>query len=438
MKALALLTLSFVLYLPAERIPVNPYYDFPETLIANATHDRIYTNRVMQALSIASYYRQSLVYEDSFAGAPIPIALSMEKKKMVEAHQFIIDQAKNYRILILNENHIRPQHRLYVKSLLHELHREGYNFFMAEGIWFHNTIAAKGYPTSGDGQLLNEPNYASLIRYAMREGYKIAAYEQASEKKEYWDDSIKLDKYGSIKYISYNPRDSVVLIYDKNGLQNTIFTSVRERVQAENIFKIVQQNPSSKFVILAGHGHLYEEGPMMGAKLKALLNYEDILTFDEVSLTDRVLVIDSSRRDTIRSAFPYLLYDSGKAEYYNSLGRGQVDYTIFNAHVRDSLSRPYYLFTDVEHRNVYHIPANRVGGCPCVFTAYNAKEYAQAGAAAIAVDNIYGKDDDLPPLLLYAGDYVIVRKKREGGVTCFKVTIPGSTKEKNARALRND
>jgi hypothetical protein len=369
------LSLYLLLFLPvaatAQSNNGNPLYDFPELIIKNSGIGFGHVNKNLNDLSIAGHYDASRAYEDSFGSRPSPVVLTLQHKKILDARDLILKEALKYRILLINEAHNRPEHRLFTKSLLQGLHDIGYNVFMAEGIKFINGLHSRSYPVSTDGYLLNEPVYASLIRYANKIGYAVYAYERDSEKKgnKYWDDSVKLDQYGSIKYLSYQPRDSMVLIFDEKGLKNTIMTSAREAAQAENIVNVIKAHPASKFIIHVGHGHLYESGPMMGAKLRALLKGEDLLTIDQVHMTDRIPVIDTLTNDTLTRDFPFVLQDSNTNRFFNvSI---PVDYMVFNKRREpDSLGRPGLLLKDVEPRTAYTPPDKMLKDCPCLFSAY--------------------------------------------------------------------
>lgn len=423
------LSLSLLLFLPvtvtAQRNTGNPKYDFPDSIIKKIGTGPGHANGKLNDLSIAGFYPESRAYEDSFYSMATPINLTLQNKKILNARDLILKEAAKYRILLINEAHNRPEHRLFTKSLLQDLHGMGYNVFMAEGIKFDNGLHGRNYPVSTDGYYLSEPVYASLLRYANKTGYEVYAYEQGGEKKKngYWDDSVKLDKYGSIKYISYQPRDSMVLIYDEKGLKYTQLTSVREDAQAENIFNVIKAHPQSKFIIHVGHGHLYESGPMMGAKLRALLKGEDVLTIDQVHVTDRIPVIDTVTHETITHNFPYVLQDSITNRFFN-VGLA-VDYMVFNKRRQpDSLGRPGLLLEDVEKRTAYTPSVKMLKDCPCLFSAYYQDEYMKEGQQTVAVDVILVKDPAQPiPLLLYKGKYIIIKKSKAGLYTDFKHTI---------------
>ena len=403
----------------------NPNYDFPDSIVAKTGKGRGYINGNLDALSVSGYYRESLQYEDTLMGPPEPVYLSMADKEVMEAKKLILKEAAKYRVLMINEGHSHPEHRLFTKSLLHDLYKQGYKLFMAEGIWSNNTITAKKYPVSTDGIYLNEPAYASLIRYAIKTGYQVAGYDFPKVAwKKYWDDSVKIDRNGSIKYISYEPRDSMTIILDEKGeVAYTYLTDVREKYQSANIMKVLENNPGLKAVIHVGHGHLYEDGPMMGAQLRGLLPEKDILTVDQQLLNIRFPVIDTLRQETVKKAYPYFLWNKDRQRFFRPGNAGAVDYVMFHAVIEDSLRRPGFLFQDVEPRFVYNIGANQLKNCPCLFSAYYSREYSEVGRNAIAIDIIYTEDDNTaPPLLLYKGNYLVMKKDRQGHYTHFNVS----------------
>jgi hypothetical protein len=398
----------------------NAYYDFPETIIAH-NQQNITNGTLSQLLSICGYYRESMQYEDS-AGA---VKLSLTNYKITAAKPVIIKEAGKYRFLLINEAHNRPQHRLFTKSLLKELYAKGYRVFMAEGIWQGNTLAAKGYPVSTDGRLINEPNYASLLRYARKLGYKIYAYEYDS-KKQTWDDSIKLDQYGSMKYLSYDPKDSMSVMRNEKG-EITLhqFTSVREEQQAANIVKVMKENPGARFVIHVGYAHLQECCSMMTNQLKILLNQEEVLTINQTNLDERRTILDTATGNIVSRPFFYLLKYNDQYKFYRNAEGGAVDLNVFNAQLKDSLNRPGYLWMDVEKRSPYYIPASQLKDGPCLYSAYDAAEYTAEGSNTIAKDVVLVKDiNAAPPLLLYKGSYTIVRKMRDGRYSSFTANIP--------------
>ncbi|SEW36283.1 hypothetical protein [Chitinophaga arvensicola] len=397
----------------------NPRYDFADSLIARSGNVYGYLDKRMETLCISGYPEECGIYQDSIYGLRKREMINSAAYEVEDARQYILRKADKYRVILINESHSSPEHRLFTKSLLPALYKKGYQVFMAEGIWPGNQLDKHHYPVSTDGAYLNEPNYGQLIRYAFKTGYQVKSYEY--ESKPGWDDSIKLDQYGSIKYLSYDPPDSMTVMVKPDGEREFYFTLSREKGQAANIYKVMQANPRSKFIIHVGHGHLYKDGTMMASHLMALLGNEAILCIDQ-SFFYRDKVIDSQTKAVVDPGGPFVLKNRKNGLY--CYAHYSVDAMMFNTTPKDSLYRPGYLFKDVEPRIVYPIPASELESSPCVFTAYYTAELKAQQERAIAVDVICVKDrQQAPPLLLYKGDYTIVKKNRQGVYSTFSTTI---------------
>ncbi|SHN24829.1 hypothetical protein [Chitinophaga sp. CF418] len=401
----------------------NPCYDFADSIIARNNRAPDAAEMNLSALSVAGYYHESMVYEDSIITPKAPVRITLHNKHVLDARELILSEAAKHRIILINEAHYRPQHRLFTKSLLGALYQRGYNVFLAEGILPNNQLDKRAYPVKGEGPFLNEPTYASLIRYAAKKGYKVRAYEYIV--RPIWDDSVMLDKNGSMKYISYQPRDSAMIIKNEKGeVIQSAFTSLREQQQAKNILAIIRANPKSRFIIHAGYAHINESGPMMGSQLRQLLNYEDILTIDQTELNEKQIVIDTLTNDTIRRAEAFVLVDNTTKWTWNYYGNYYpVDYPIFNASFKDSLGRPGFLFKDVEKRVVTWLKPALMKDCGCVFSAYNPGELKNEHENAIATDVVYVDNGHVRPLLLYKGMHTIVKKNARGEYTQFSLEV---------------
>jgi hypothetical protein len=415
-----LLLCLFLLFLTGPHESGNLKYDFADSIIAKNSIYPVSSEMTLAALSVAGYYHESMAYEDSVMDAKVPVRISMQDKKVMDARELILKEAKRHRIIMINEAHFRPQHRLFTKSLLAELYKQGYNVFLAEGILPSNQLATRPYPVKDEGPFLNEPNYASLIRYAVKQGYKVRSYEYLV--KETWDDSIVLDKNGSKKYINYSPLDSATIWKNEKGeITQAAFTSLREQEQAKNILAVMRANPKSKFIIHAGYGHINESVPMMGGQLRERLKYEDVLTIDQAALDEKQLVIDTLTNDTIRRPDAFVLMDNNTKRTWNFYGDYYpVDYPIFNASFKDSLGRPGFLFKDVEQRVVTYMPSD---DCPCMFSAYNPEELKKEHENAIATDVVYVDKEHNRPLLLYKGKHTIVKKTKNGTYSEINIEV---------------
>ncbi|MGH8183639.1 MAG: hypothetical protein ACREPH_08275 [Rhodanobacteraceae bacterium] len=149
----------------------------------------------------------------------------------VPALDYIPQLAKKYRVVMLNEAHNIALTRTLTVRLLKPLREEGYNVFAVETL-YHSDIAAlnkRGYCTPSSGFYTREPIYAEMVRTALKLGYKVIAYEADPE---------------------------------HTG-------DAREAQQAENLWKVLKDDPNAKLVVNAGYAHIQKTGKFLGAQSMA-------------------------------------------------------------------------------------------------------------------------------------------------------------------------
>jgi hypothetical protein len=149
----------------------------------------------------------------------------------VAALDYVPRLAKHYRVVFLNEAHNIALTRTLTVRLLKPLREEGFNVFAVETL-YHSDIAAlnkRGYPTAESGFYTREPIYAEMVRTALRLGYKVIAYEADSE---------------------------------HTG-------DAREAQQAENLWKLLKDDPNARLVVNAGYAHIQKTGQFLGARSMA-------------------------------------------------------------------------------------------------------------------------------------------------------------------------
>lgn len=95
-----------------------------------------------------------------------------------DAVQAIVREARNRRIVILNEAHHVPLHRVFASRLASELRKIGYTYLAAE-TFSPGVPAHPAAPWQVDGFYVKEPMYASFVRSAMRDGWTFVAYDHA-------------------------------------------------------------------------------------------------------------------------------------------------------------------------------------------------------------------------------------------------------------------
>jgi len=121
--------------------------------------------------------------------------------------------AKENQVIMLNEDHYYPKHRLFAMELLETLKANGYNYLSLEG--FNSKSSEKeSTPNYNNGIYTDEPYFAHFIRKAIALGFTVSGHEN-------------IDR----------------------GVD-------RELGQAKNVIKILEKDPKAKIFVYVGHGHL--------------------------------------------------------------------------------------------------------------------------------------------------------------------------------------
>lgn len=159
----------------------------------------------------------------------------------------ILAQTKQRQVVMFNEKHTQPRGRWLVGRLLPTLYQQGFRYLALEALNTDDStgVRQRGYPVASSGFYTNEPHYGNLIRHARQLGFRVVGYDALS--------------------------------------------SERERDQARNLLSVsVGADPKARVVVLAGHGHISEQGegrnkPM--AQWLHELSGIDPLTIEQTQLT---------------------------------------------------------------------------------------------------------------------------------------------------------
>ena len=168
--------------------------------------------------------------------------------KPVPAAEYIIKSSRSSQVVIINEAHHQPLHRVFTESLLEGLYQNGFRYLGLEALAEDSLINTRKYPLQSDGYYTNEAQFGNMLRKALEIGFTVFGYEA-----------------------------------DSSG-------NVREKGQAANISKIFKRDPGAKMLIHCGFSHVLEGavpvwGKAMAGEIKALTGI-DPLTIDQVDLTE--------------------------------------------------------------------------------------------------------------------------------------------------------
>lgn len=150
---------------------------------------------------------------------------------LLDVLPFLTKEIGSTRLVMLNEAHDTPGHRLFAESLLETLYDKGFRYLAIESLYWTDTeINQRGYPISTTGYYTKEPYFSNFIRSAIKQGFVVIPYEQ---------------KEGS--------RD----------------INQREINQANNLIEVLNENPNSKIFVYAGYAHIQEKSKVEGIKWMA-------------------------------------------------------------------------------------------------------------------------------------------------------------------------
>ena len=97
------------------------------------------------------------------------------------ADSAVLTEALGHDIVILNEAHHEPRHRVFTRSLLQGLYNRGFHHFGLEALTpdrlMDSLINTNSYPTITAGYYVREPQLAALIAEARRIGFQLFSYE---------------------------------------------------------------------------------------------------------------------------------------------------------------------------------------------------------------------------------------------------------------------
>lgn len=247
-------------------------------------------------------YKKIISKEDSTA--------FVQEYRATDAKKFILKKAKENRVLIFNEAHYNPRHRVFVTSMLKELREAGYHFFAAET--FSTRAGFKEdskLPGLNSGYYTMEPQFGNLLREANHLGYTLYPYEQAS-----------------------------------GGNQQE-----RETGQALNLARLLDSIPTAKVIVYCGFSHI-GEAPVpnwatpMAAKLKELTGI-DPYTIDQTILSERSVPELYQPYYRLVDSRQYAILVNKKGEPFNKqLDDKKVDAFLYAPPTRYLHNRPGWVF----------------------------------------------------------------------------------------------
>lgn len=223
--------------------------------------DAACNDNLAQILSMLGDYSSAMQYsikeyETVDAASQKQLAKTIESLQHIEhlpAEKYITFLAKNYRVIMVNEAHDKPQHRAFTLSLLEDLYKRGFRYLAMETFDNFSNHSLQQL-NSFTGYYCNEPVAGELVRQALRLGYTLVSYE------------------------------------DTAAIQAHHSASQRDSIQAENLYSVIRHDSNARILVHAGFGHIAEKNTGDGYIPMALAFHRisgiDPLTVNQTSMTE--------------------------------------------------------------------------------------------------------------------------------------------------------
>jgi hypothetical protein len=291
------------------------------------------------------------------------------------ADGYILEKAGKTNLLIINEAHHQPRHRVFTESLLKKLYEEGYRYIGFETLDSKDSLLnTRKYPVETSGYYSNEPSFGNLIRTALRLGYTVFPYEAKG-----------------------------------NG-------ETRETGEANNIKAFMDKNNNGKYVIHCGFDHAIEDSThndwklAMAGRLKVLTGI-DPLTIDQVQLTETSDPgFDNAYRQEKQIAYSAVFIAPDGDVFHKASRSKTFDLNVYHPDTKYRNGRPDWLYR--MGYTPYPFFSKITIELPCLVYAYIQSEYPNG--VPVDVISLEKTDTDKCLILPDKNQFVIVCKNQKG------------------------
>lgn len=302
----------------------------------------------------------------------------------MSAKSIILDKADSTNIILINESHHIPYHRVFVMELLEELRNKGYSHLAMET--FEGEDYNNDFPQFKDGYYLREPLFAEMIRKAIKLGFELVEYESKE----------KCDRSGKEKYFCSNYRDSI---------------------QADNIYKIFEEQEDAKVLVYAGYSHIKETYEGGTKRMGYYLNRKNLnpLSIDQTKMN---LHLDPEREHGIYKGVkktnsfetPIVMVDKNNTPWSYT---DRIDMMIFHPKLKKDEDR--FSFYSINNERIkYKVNTKNYEDSSLLIQAFYKNEKS---TSRIPADQIIFKEEDKSNFLfLYPNEYELVIRNLKGEI----------------------
>jgi len=348
--------------------------------------------RLSYHLSYIGAYEEALKMEELNSEIRLENKLTKEDTiaignlRAVDAHSYITNQAKKEQIIIINEAHHKPLHRVFTKQLLPSLYEQGYRYLALEAFpnfdGYMAMLDSLGYVEKGEWlTYLKEPQMADLIREAKKIGYELVAYERTNR------------------------------------------GTNREEAQAKNIVdKVLTKDPKAKILIHCGYCHLLESEGEKAKNCgqtkwmaKYLQEFSGInpLTIDQDIFTERYKEEENPFYPLLNNVDAPSIFFTENKEAFNANIPFDIDLLVVHPRTKYLYNRPHWLVNQPDFQSVFIDEKEFIGlNYPCLVEARLSKE--KETAVPVDIFETTSKHDIKALILPKQEDFIISIKGIQG------------------------
>jgi len=385
-----------------------PDYRFSRAILAQWQHDSVWSNYQNYAVQFSQIgdYRRTLAAQSAFEkGRNSPDnnirfdAAYVPQFHAVAAQPELLRRTASRQLVILNEAHYQPLNRVFTRSMLAGLYRQGFRYLcledLANGPQADALLNQRKYPTRATGYYSLEPQYGELERYALALGYVLVPYEYVPTAK------------------AADPMAGMV---------------AREAGQAHNIQQILEKDPQAKIVVHVGYGHLIEQlNPagdfgFMGGFLKKSTGL-DPFTIHQVDLLEHAdSSLDNPYRALLHATQPSVFVNARGALFTSTQDSAKWDASVYFPPTTYAHGRPTWLLMGGD-RHYYPLVVKHItASFPCLVRAYKAGEDVAQAIPADVVEWQSSRED--LALVLARGRYALVLQDAQGHTQQQATQVP--------------
>jgi hypothetical protein len=335
----------------------NKYYSaLREIKEFPAADDQSKWNKLQMELTFASYLGENKFYKEAIKYYENGFVPEQKMLNIIEANAVydddaiskLIEEAKLNKLLLINENHFNPNHRLLLLELLPKLKEIGYTTLALEALSPHQDSLMNienGYPTLKTGYYTKEQNFSNVIRLAKELDFRFVGYEnrdksidrELGQAQNIYNKTFKLDSTAKV----------VVLV----GIDHLL---EKETEKGKNWMATVMREKYNINPLTISQTHLNQYHSEMKSKYTLIKGKE----FDEYTLNsiDYVLINTASQNTSFTNYFEYKskfkfdiqisLFCSAEVEKSNKT-YANIPYFTTIVKQGESIQLPYYNTEDI-------------------------------------------------------------------------------------------